>query len=63
MKAEREEKDGGRKGGRERNVLSAGAPANCLAHEFTGVLHRLDLDPALPPRGCWHLSSADDSSV
>lgn len=23
----------------------------------------LDLDPALPPWGCWHLSSADDSSV
>lgn len=48
----------------ERNVLSTGAPTNCLAHEFTGcVRRRLDLDPALPPQGCWHLNSADDSSV
>lgn len=48
----------------ERNVLSTGAPANCLAHEFVGRVSRLlDLDPALPPQGCWHLSSPDDSSV
>lgn len=65
MKAKREEKDGGRELNHwERTVLSTGAPANCLAHEFTGrVRRRLDLDPALPPQGCWHLSSADDSSV
>ena len=47
-----------------RNVLSAGAPANCLAHEFVGRVSRLlDVDPALPPQGCWHLGSPDDSSV
>lgn len=46
----------------ERNVLSAGAPANCLTHEFVGRVSRL-LDPALPPQGCWHLGSPDDSSV
>lgn len=48
----------------ERNVLSTGAPTNCLAHELVGHVSRLlDLDPALLPQGCWHLSSPDDSSV
>lgn len=38
----------------ERNVLSTGAPANCLAHEFMGrVGRRLDLDAALTPQGWW----------
>lgn len=38
----------------ERNVLSTGAPANCLAHEFLGrVGRRLDLDAALTPQGWW----------
>lgn len=33
-------------------MLSTGAPANCLAHEFMGrVGRRLDLDAALTPQG------------
>lgn len=65
MKEKGEEKEGGRGNNHwKRNVLSTGAPANCLAHEFTGRVGRqLDLDAALAPQGCWHLSSADDSSV
>lgn len=67
-KQEKKRGGGGRRGEGnnhwERNTLSTGAPTNCLAHEFMGRVSRLlDLDPALPPQGCWHLSSADDSSV
>lgn len=45
----------------ERDVLSTGAPANCLAHELVGYWIWMQL--CLQPQGCWHLSSPDDSSV
>lgn len=52
-KRDREEEASEKNNHWERSVLSAGAPANCLAHEFVGCVSRqLDLDPALTPQGC-----------
>lgn len=65
-KTERRRRGGGdeRNNHWEKDVLSTGAPANCLAHKVVGCISRLlDVDPALPPQGCWHLGSTDDSSV